>query len=212
MPTEVLGADGWTISGFWVIMNPGVLFGPRQSDELPGVTKPKGYRMLDRISVGKNVRLGRNVVLTGSVDIGANTSIWHNVVVRGDVAPIAIGSQCNIQDGTVIHGQLDQWKVSVGSRVSVGHSCILHGCELESECFVGMGSIVMNGCHIGRNVMIAAGSLIPEGTRIVDENVLVMGRPGKIVRELNAREIGMIRDTPDRYVDYANRWLPPMEG
>ena len=164
--------------------------------------------MADYIVKGKNVRLGRNVVVTGTVRLGADTSVWHNVVLRGDVAPISIGAQCNIQDGTVIHGQLNQWNVTMGDKVSVGHSCILHGCELESECFIGMGSMIMNGCRIGRNVLIAAGSLIPEGTKIVEENVLVMGRPGKIVRELNEREIAMIRDTPGRYIEYADRWLP----
>ncbi len=164
--------------------------------------------MSGNLVFGENVRFGQNVVTTGNVILGRDTSIWHNVVIRGDVAPITIGDQCNIQDGTVIHGQLNRWEVKIGDKVSVGHSCVLHGCELESECFIGMGSMVMNGCVIGKNVLIAAGSLIPEGTHIKEENVLVMGRPGKIIRELKDREIRMIQDTPSRYIDYANQWLP----
>ncbi len=164
--------------------------------------------MTDKITFGQNARLGQNAVLTGSVTLGQDTSIWHNVILRGDVAPIIIGDQCNIQDGTVIHGQLNEWKVKIGDRVSVGHSCILHGCELENDSFVGMGSIIMNGCYIGKHVVIAAGSLIPERKQFREDNVLIMGRPGKIVRELNENERRMISETPPRYVNYAMKWLP----
>lgn len=166
---------------------------------------------IDKIQLGHDVRKGQNVVMTGSVEIGDYSSIWHNVVLRGDVAPITIGERCNIQDNTVLHGQLNQWPVILGNNVSVGHSCILHGCELADDSFVGMGAIVMNGCYIGPKVMIAAGSLIPEGSRFEEPGVLVMGRPGKIVRELREREIQMILDTPKRYVDYAQQWLPPIQ-
>lgn len=163
------------------------------------------------IQKGKNVRLGQNAVLTGDVELGENTSVWHNVVLRGDVSKIVIGKDCNIQDNTVLHGQLNQWDVILGDRVSIGHSCILHGCELADDSFVGMGSIVMNGCYIGKNVLIAAGSLIPEGSRFEEPGVLVMGRPGKVIRKLNEREIEMIRSTPERYIDYAEKWLPEPE-
>ena len=163
--------------------------------------------MKDQINLHPHVYLGQNTVLTGTVDIGEYSSIWHNVVLRGDVAPIKIGSFCNIQDGTVIHGQLDEWDTELGNYVSVGHSCILHGCKLDNHSFVGMGSIVMNGSFIGENVMIAAGSLIPEGSVFDEPNVLVMGRPGKVIRPLRDREIQMIRNTPERYVKYAQQWL-----
>lgn len=159
----------------------------------------------------KNVRLGQNAVLTGDVQLGENTSVWHNVVLRGDVSKIQIGKDCNIQDNTVLHGQLNQWDVILGDRVSIGHSCILHGCELADDSFVGMGSIVMNGCYIGKNVLIAAGSLISEGSRFEESGVLVMGRPGKVVRKLNEREMEMIRSTPERYIEYAKQWLPESE-
>lgn len=161
-----------------------------------------------KVTFGKDVRLGQNVVITETVSIGDLSSIWHNVVLRGDVSEIRIGSGCNIQDNTVLHGQLDQWDVTLGNDVSVGHSCILHGCELADESFVGMGSIIMNGCYIGSRVMVAAGSLVSQGSRFEEPGTLVMGRPGKAVRKLRENEIQMILDTPKRYLKYARKWLP----
>jgi len=161
----------------------------------------------DNIKYGVDVYTGQNVVMTGTVIIGDQTSIWHNVVLRGDVEPIHIGSQCNIQDNTVIHGQLNKWAPTIGNRVSVGHCCLLHGCELADESFIGMGSILMNGSYIGHRVLVAAGSLIPEGARFDEPNTLVMGRPGKVVRELRESELSMILGTPAKYAKYAGEWL-----
>lgn len=161
---------------------------------------------------GKDVRFGQNVVITGHVNIGNKTSVWHNCILRGDVEPITIGERCNIQDNTVLHGQLGKYAVKIGNGVSVGHSCIIHGCELADDSFVGMGSIVMNGAYIGSQVLVAAGSLIPQGARFEDPNTLVMGRPGKVVRELRENEINMIKNTPAQYIQYAQQWLPAMEN
>ncbi len=161
----------------------------------------------DNIQLGQDVYTGQNVVTTGTVIIGDQTSIWHNVVLRGDVEPIHIGKQCNIQDNTVVHGQLNMWAPKIGNRISIGHCCLLHGCELADECFIGMGSILMNGSYIGHRVLVAAGSLIPEGARFDEPNTLIMGRPGKVVREIREKELNMILNTPDRYVMYAKEWL-----
>ena len=158
------------------------------------------------------VRFGQNAVTTGDVQIGESSSVWHNVVVRGDVEPVVIGSHCNIQDNTVLHGQLGQWAVTLGNHVSVGHGCILHGCELSDHSFVGMGAIVMNGAFIGSYVLVAAGSLVPQGARFEEPYTLVMGRPAKVVRKLNEKEIAMIEGTPTRYVDYAKQWLPAQDA
>ncbi|OGG93871.1 MAG: hypothetical protein A2527_01995 [Candidatus Lambdaproteobacteria bacterium RIFOXYD2_FULL_50_16] len=155
-----------------------------------------------------SVRFGQNVVTTGNLTIGENSSIWHNCTLRGDVEPIVIGQRCNIQDNTVLHGQLGQWAVKLGNDISVGHSCILHGCELADESFVGMGSIIMNGAFIGNRVLVAAGSLVAQGARFEEPEWLVMGRPAKAVRRLKDQEIAMIEGTPLRYVDYALKWLP----
>lgn len=164
--------------------------------------------MKPTIHIGQGVRFGENVVLRGTLNIGNFSSIWHNVILRGDVSPIVIGSNCNIQDNTVLHGQLNQWDVILGDRVSIGHSCILHGCELADDSFIGMGSIVMNGAYIGPYVLVAAGSLIAEGSRFAERETLVMGRPAKTVRKLKPKELQMIEQTPKRYMDYAKKWLP----
>lgn len=161
---------------------------------------------------GVDVRFGQNVVTTGNVTIGDLTSIWHNVILRGDVEPITIGERCNIQDNTVLHGQLGRYDVKIGNGVSVGHSCIIHGCELADESFVGMGSIVMNGAYIGSRVLVAAGSLVSQNSRFEEPNTLVMGRPGKVVRELRDNEIEMILNTPNKYIQYAKQWLPATES
>ena len=163
------------------------------------------------MSLGRDVRFGRNVVKTGCVNIGDHTSIWHNVILRGDVAPITIGQRCNIQDNTVLHGSLNKWETIIGNDVSVGHLCILHGCELSDECFIGMGSIIMNGSYIGGRVVVAAGSLISQGSVFKEPNTLVMGRPGKVVRELKPDEIEMVLNTPRGYMKYAQQWLPSTE-
>lgn len=160
-----------------------------------------------KVNIGKEVRMGQNVVLTGDVTIDEYTSIWHNVILRGDVSPITIGKMCNIQDNTVLHGQLDTWDVIIGDRVSIGHGCILHGCELANDSFVGMGSIIMNGSFIGPEVLVAAGSLIPEGSRFEEPQTLVLGRPGKTIRKLKPKELQMIQNTPQRYLKYASDWL-----
>lgn len=164
-----------------------------------------------KLTLGKEVRFGQHVVTTGQVEIGDYTSIWHNVILRGDVEPITIGKRCNIQDNTVLHGQLGVYDVKIGDNVSVGHSCIIHGCELADDSFVGMGAIVMNGAYIGSRVLVAAGSLVPQNARFEEPNTLVMGRPGKVVRELRENEIKMILDTPGRYIQYAQQWLPSRE-
>jgi len=156
----------------------------------------------------QSVRFGQNAVTTGTISIGAYSSVWHNVVIRGDVEPVKIGEYCNIQDNSVLHGQLGLWSVTLGDFVSVGHSCILHGCELADYSFIGMGAIVMNGAYIGSRVVVAAGSLVPQGARYEAPNTLVMGRPAKAVRDLNEAEIAMLEQTPMRYVDYASKWLP----
>ncbi len=164
-----------------------------------------------KLTLGEDVRFGQNVVKTGTVTIGDYTSIWHNVILRGDVEPIKIGSRCNIQDNTVVHGQLNQWATKIGNGVSVGHSCILHGCELSDESFVGMGAILMNGSFIGTRVMVAAGSLIPQDARFEEANTLVLGRPGKVIRSLRDSEIKMIFETPKSYIEYSRQWLPSSE-
>ena len=164
---------------------------------------------VDKVTVAGGVRKGQNLVVTGEVLLGDFVSLWHNVVVRGDVEPIRIGKETNIQDNTVIHGQLGLFDVTIGEKVSVGHNCIIHGCEIGSYSFIGMGSIIMNGVRLGERVFVAAGSLVPENYSFEEKNTLLMGRPAKPIRKLREKEVEIMLDTPRRYVEYAKKWLSP---
>jgi len=127
--------------------------------------------------------------LIGDVEIGEGSSIWFNSVVRGDVTPIYIGSNTNIQDGCTLHGAQNPKfiPVKIGSNVTVGHNAILHACTVEDKAFIGMGAIVLSGAVIGEGAVVAAGALIPEGKEIPPGS-LVMGTPGRVVRQVTPQE------------------------
>ena len=137
----------------------------------------------------------------GDVRIGPESSVWMNVVIRGDVAGISIGERTNIQDLTMIHGMREKHATVVGNGVTVGHSAVLHGCTIADRVLVGMGAILLNGVHVEHDSIIAAGTLLTEGTRIPGRS-LVMGRPGKVKRQLTDEEVAEIRWYSDAYVNY----------
>src|SRR5919108_3723814 len=137
----------------------------------------------------------------GDVVLEEESSVWYAAVVRGDMAPIRIGAQTNIQDGSVVHVD-EGFPCTVGRRVGVGHRVILHGCTVEDECLIGMGSIVLNGARIGRGSVIAAGAVVPEGMQ-VPPGSLVMGVPGRIVRPVDAALAERIAATWRHYVQQA---------
>jgi carbonic anhydrase/acetyltransferase-like protein (isoleucine patch superfamily) len=137
----------------------------------------------------------------GDVHIGAESSVWMNVVIRGDVHRIRIGRRSNIQDLTMVHVMRETHPTIIGDEVTVGHSAVLHGCTIEDRVLIGMGAMLLNGAHIGADSVVAAGSLVTEGTRIPPRS-LVMGRPGKVTRELSPEEVAEIRWYADNYVAY----------
>jgi carbonic anhydrase/acetyltransferase-like protein (isoleucine patch superfamily) len=137
----------------------------------------------------------------GDVAIGAESSVWMNVVIRGDVNTIRIGRRTNIQDLTMVHVNSGTHPTSIGDEVTVGHSAVVHGCTIEDRVLVGMGAILLNGVHVEHDSVIAAGTLVTEGTRIPARS-LVMGRPGKVKRQLTNDEIVEIRWYSDVYVQY----------
>ena len=143
-------------------------------------------------------------VVLGDVTLGAESSVWFTAVIRGDVAPIIVGSQTNIQDGTIVHVD-DGFPCTIGKRVGIGHRAIIHGCTIEDDCLIGMGSILLNGVHIGSGSVIAAGAVIPEGMR-VPPGSLVMGVPGRIVRQVDAELAERIRGTWEHYVGRAKEY------
>ena len=137
----------------------------------------------------------------GDVTIGAHASVWYGAVLRGDMAPITIGAETNLQDGTIVH--VDEGvPCTIGCRVGVGHRVILHGCIVEDDCLIGMGSILLNRVRIGTGSVVAAGAVIPEGMQ-VPPGSLVMGVPGRIVRPVDASLTERIATTWAHYVEQA---------
>ena len=140
-------------------------------------------------------------VLIGKVILHRNVSIWFNTVIRADNEPITIGEGSQIQDSCMIHAD-PTLPVTLGRQVSVGHMVMLHGCIIEDETLIGIGAVILNGARIGRNCLIGANTLIPEGKEI-PANSVVMGSPGKIVREVSERDRArLIRPSES----YAKKW------
>ena len=142
-------------------------------------------------------------VVLGDVTLGRDSSIWYNTVVRGDMAPIAIGEQTNIQDLSMVHVDEDL-PCHIGSRVGVGHRAILHGCTVEDDCLIGMGAILLNHVRVGTGSVIGAGALLPEGMEVPPDSV-VLGVPSKIVRPVDEELRRRARETWEHYVIQAQR-------
>ena len=142
-------------------------------------------------------------VVLGEVSLGRNASVWYNSVIRGDMAPIAIGDETNIQDLSMVH--VDEGvPCTIGKRVGVGHRVILHGCTVEDDCLIGMGSVILNRARIGTGSVIGAGAVIPEGMQ-VPPGSLVMGVPGRVVRKVDPELTQRIAGTWQHYVEQAKR-------
>jgi carbonic anhydrase/acetyltransferase-like protein (isoleucine patch superfamily) len=134
----------------------------------------------------------------GSVRFGIGASVWFNCVIRGDSDWITIGDGTNIQDGTIIHADEGE-PVRLGSRVSVGHRALLHGCTVGDSTLIANGAMVLDRVSIGRHCLIAAGALVPPG-KIIPDGSVVMGVPGKIVREVTEDDRAMIEWTAEHYI------------
>jgi len=145
------------------------------------------------------------VIIVGNVTIEENASIWYNSVVRGDVAPVRIGCNTNIQEACVIHTNWDMETV-IGNYVTIGHGAILHGCKIGDNTLIGMGAIVLDGAEIGKNCIIGAGTLITQHKKIPDGS-MVYGNPFQIKRQLTQEEIDSLTRQANEYVFYANTLL-----
>ena len=157
-------------------------------------------------TVDKSAYVDDSAQVIGDVHIGAESSVWMNVVIRGDVNHIRIGSRTNIQDLTMIHVMRETHPTNIGSEVTIGHSAVIHGTTIEDRVLVGMAAVLLNGVHIESDCVVAAGTLVTEGTRIPSRS-LVMGRPGKVKRQLTDEEVAEIRWYADNYVSYRLDYL-----
>lgn len=141
----------------------------------------------------------------GEVRLGEQASVWPGAVLRGDVNHIHIGAGSNIQDNSVLHVShktaLDPVgaPLIIGERVTIGHSVILHGCTIEDECLIGMGSIILDKAVVKKNVLLGAGSLVPEG-KVLESGYLYLGHPVKRVRELTAEELAYFNYSAAHYI------------
>ncbi|MCP3672030.1 MAG: gamma carbonic anhydrase family protein [Gammaproteobacteria bacterium] len=144
-------------------------------------------------SIAEDVWVDPTAVIIGEVELGTGCSIWPQVVIRGDIHHIKIGTNTNIQDGSVVHVTHDSrfnpggYPTIIGNNVTVGHKVMLHGCTIGDNCLIGMGAVVMDGAVIEPRVVLGAGSLVPGG-KVLDGGYLWHGSPVRKVRELNQRE------------------------
>ncbi|UYN99093.1 MAG: gamma carbonic anhydrase family protein [Devosia sp.] len=145
-----------------------------------------------------------NATIIGDVVIGAEAGIWFGVVIRGDIERISIGARTNVQENAVLHTDAD-FPLVIGRDVTIGHAAIVHGCTIGDNSLVGMGATVLNGARIGKNCLIGANALITEN-KIIPDNSLVMGAPGKVVREIDAEGIKALSASAERYVRNARRF------
>ena len=152
-----------------------------------------------------SVFVAEGAMIIGDVEIGESSSVWFHAVLRGDILPIRIGRRSNVQDGCILHTR-DGFPLTVGDEVTFGHAVMAHGCAIGDLCLLGIGCVVLDGAVIGRGSVIGSGAVVPPGT-VVPPNSLVMGVPGKVVRELGPASGERNRVFSDSYVGYALSYL-----
>ena len=140
--------------------------------------------------------------LIGDVEIEEEASIWYQVVLRGDIGPIRVGTHTNIQDGSVLHS-ITGVPVNIGNWVTVGHRAVLHGCTVEEHCLIGMGAIVLNRARVGAGSIVAAGALVLQDT-VIPPGSLYAGVPAKLRRELSEKDRAFIDAHTRNYLEYKN--------
>jgi len=145
-----------------------------------------------------------NAIIIGKVKLEKNSSIWFNAVLRGDIEKIVIGEDSNIQDGSVLHTD-PGCPLTVGKGVTVGHMVMLHGCEISDDTLIGIGSTILNKAKIGKNCIIGANTLVTEN-KVIPNNSLVLGSPGKVIRKVTDDEIKIICENAKHYVKNSKRY------
>ncbi|HAC23747.1 MAG TPA: gamma carbonic anhydrase family protein [Cytophagales bacterium] len=165
---------------------------------MPIIKKVRGFEP----RFGSGCFMADNAVVVGDVVMGERCTVWFNAVVRGDVHSIRIGNDTNIQDGAVIHCTYQKAKTVIGSRVSIAHTAVVHGCTVEDDVLIGMGAIIMDDAVIGRGSVIAAGAVVLPGT-IVEPDSIYAGMPAKKVKDTGPEMREVIARTARNYPMYA---------
>ena len=156
--------------------------------------------------LGSDVYISDNSIVIGNVSLGNEVNIWFGSVLRGDMNYIKIGDRTNIQDNSVVHITADTSPTNIGSGVTIGHGAIIHGCRIEDDCMIGMGSIIMDDSVIGKGSLVGAGALVPPNMKIPSRS-LVLGSPGKVIREVSNEEYNMIIERPEEYIKLAKEYI-----
>ena len=153
--------------------------------------------------------LAENVSLIGDVVVEPGASIWYGTVLRGDTEAIRIGANTSIQDNSVVHCAAG-YPTDIGPNCVVGHNAILHSCKVEEGCLIGMGATLLDGCVIGKGSIVAAGAVVSPH-KVIPPNSMVMGVPGKVVRQLTEEDTAPIGWSVQHYLSYAEAQLEKMD-
>ncbi len=148
--------------------------------------------------------VAETAVVIGKVRLAQDSSVWFGAVLRGDNELIQIGVGSNVQDGAVMHTDMG-YPLTLGQYVTVGHNAMLHGCSVGDGSLIGINAVILNGAIIGKNCIIGANTLIAEGKEIPD-NSLVVGSPGKVIKQLTEQQVVQLKLNAVHYVENAKRY------
>ena len=164
------------------------------------------YRLGDaRVEAHPESWIAPTAAVIGKVRLDKGASVWFGAVLRGDNELIHIGENSNVQDGTVMHTDMG-FPLTLGKGVTVGHNVMMHGCTVDDYSLIGINAVILNGAKIGKYCIIGANSLIPEG-KVIPDGSLVMGSPGKVVRELTEQQRKMLEGSAAHDVHNAQRYV-----
>ncbi|WP_419869979.1 gamma carbonic anhydrase family protein [Chryseobacterium sp. CT-SW4] len=154
--------------------------------------------------IGENTFLAETATIIGNVVMGKECSVWYNAVIRGDVHYIKMGNKVNVQDNAMLHCTYEKYPLTIGNNVSIGHSAIVHGCTIQDNVLIGMGSIVMDDCLIEENSIVGAGSVVTQGTHIKSGEVWG-GVPARKIKDISSQLLeGEVNRIADNYVKYSS--------
>ena len=196
---------------------PGFCFDRRGRGRPVGGVNKETFDLSEKFieTIGRNIRtppriapdayIAPDATLVANVEVGPEASVWHHAVLRGDVAPVVLGAQSNVQDGAVVH-TADELPAIIGRLVTVGHKAVVHACTLEDEVLVGMGAVILDGAHVGTRSIIGANATVTQGMKIPPGS-MVLGTPAKVVRSLSEAEQEEIKKWALRYVRLSREYL-----
>lgn len=155
-------------------------------------------------TIGENTFLAETATIIGDVEMGRDCSIWYNAVIRGDVHYIKMGNKVNVQDNAMLHCTYEKFPLEIGNNVSIGHNAIVHGCKIQDNVLIGMGSIVMDDCLVESNSIVGAGSLVTQGT-IIKSGEVWGGIPAKKIKDISTELLeGEVNRIANNYVKYSS--------